>query len=206
MFTSAVGLLMTGGYGGFMLKWYCALSIWCLQDAPAAASQPSPAEDKGQQADTTSSLASPFAAASHPYGDLRCGFAADAPEQQQQQQEPVQQLSLPSLQQAEQLLLRQLPRGGQDGGAADAQQLQEWRQRWSAVAPSVAGLEQLASATSMQYMDAQGVCLGPYHWMLRGSATRGVVLHTLMLAGLCASLSLRLQVPWGRSLLGLCDS
>jgi hypothetical protein len=129
-----------------------------MQDSPAAATQPSPAaEAKDTHVDTTS-LASPFAAASQPYGDLRCGFAADAPEQQQQQeQEPVQQLSLPSLQQAEQLLLRQLPRGGQDEGAADPQQLQEWRQRWNAVAPSVAGLEQLASATSMQYMDAQGV-------------------------------------------------
>lgn len=178
-----------------MLRWYGGLLTWCLQDTPAAAAQPSQAESKDKQGDTTSSLASPFAAASHPYGDLRCGFAADAPEQQQQQQEPVQQLSLPSLQQAEQLLLRQLPHGGQDTGAADSQQLQEWRQRWNAVAPSVAGLEQLASATSMQYMDAQGVCRGPNAAGVSSHRGFTAELAGFMLAALCASLSSRLQVP-----------
>lgn len=97
-------------------------------------------------------MTSPFAAAAQPYGDNRCGFATDSTGDQQQQQQQ-QQLAVPSLQEAE-LLLQQLP--GQDAGAADSQLLQEWRQRWSAVAPAVAGLEQLASAATLQYMDAQG--------------------------------------------------
>lgn len=97
-------------------------------------------------------MTSPFAAATQSYGDQRCGFATDAIDRQQQQQ-----LAVPTVQQAE-LLLQKLPAGDQDAGAADAQQLQEWRQRWNAVSSSVAGLEQLASAATMQYMDAQGGC------------------------------------------------
>jgi hypothetical protein len=96
-------------------------------------------------------MTSPFAAATQSYGDDRCGFATGSIDHKQQQQ-----LAVPSVHQAE-LLLQQLPAGGQDAGAADTQQLQEWRQRWNAVSPSVAGLEQLASAATMQYTDAQGV-------------------------------------------------
>jgi len=119
-----------------------------------AESQPSPAHQ--QEQGSTAPAASPFAAAAQPYGDTRCGFARDACDQQlplpqQQQQQP--QLLVPSLQQAEQLL-QQLPAA--DAGAVNPQQLQEWRARFKAVAPSVAGLEQLASAGSLQYMDAQG--------------------------------------------------
>ena len=98
-------------------------------------------------------MTSPFAAVAQPYGDNRCGFATDSSTDQQQQHQQQQQVHVPSLQEAE-LMLQQLP--AQDAGAADSQQLQEWRQRWSAVAPAVAGLEQLASAATLQYMDAQG--------------------------------------------------
>lgn len=122
------------------------------------ATKPSKTEQQ-QHEQQEAGLTSPFAAVAQPYGDQRCGFATDSCDQDQQQP----QLSIPSLQQAE-LLLQQLPAGGQDGGAADAQQLQEWRQRWNAVSPSVAGLEQLASAATMQYMDAQG---GLGYWALR---------------------------------------
>lgn len=137
-----------------------------------AESQPSPAHQ--QEQGSTAPAASPFAAAAQPYGDTRCGFARDACDQQlplpqQQQQQP--QLLVPSLQQAEQLL-QQLPAA--DAGAVNPQQLQEWRARFKAVAPSVAGLEQLASAGSLQYMDAQGglacLCGQQGRWVLRRSA------------------------------------
>jgi hypothetical protein len=111
--------------------------------------------DKQQQ---EPALTSPFAAAAQPYGDQRCGFATESCDQDPSQPQR-QQLLLPSLDQAE-ALLQQLAAGGRDAGAADQQQLQEWRQRWNAVSPSVAGLEQLASAASMQYMDAQGETTG----------------------------------------------
>lgn len=126
------------------------------QAEPDAAAQHSTAQQQPQQ-DGPGPVSTSFAAAAQPYGDQRCGFASDTTGdhsgQQPQQQQP--QLPVPSLQQAEQLL-QQLPAGGQDVGAVDPQQLKEWRQRFQAVAPSVAGLEQLASAATMQYMDAQG--------------------------------------------------
>jgi hypothetical protein len=125
-------------------------------------------------------MTSPFAAATQSYGDQRCGFATDSIDHQQQQQQQ-QQLAVPSVQQAE-LLLQQLPAGGQDAGAADGQQLQEWRQRWNAVSPSVAGLEQLASAATMQYLDAQGghalalAGFGDVMQLLRRHAEEGILL------------------------------
>jgi hypothetical protein len=131
----------------------CALPpLRCWQDPQ----QPHKAQHTPlqRQRGSTPPVQSPFAAAAQPYGDQRCGFAD--PNQNQQQQQPL--LDIPSLQQAEQLL-QQLAAGGQQGArAAGPDQLQEWRQRWAAVAPSVSGLEQLASAVSMQFMDAQGEC------------------------------------------------
>jgi hypothetical protein len=52
--------------------------------------------------------------------------------------------------------LLQLPPGA-DKGAASKQQLQAWHERFKGVAAAAAGLEQLASAATTQYMDAQGM-------------------------------------------------
>jgi hypothetical protein len=77
------------------------------------------------------------------YGDERCGYGSrDDP------------LALPSPAEVEAALL-QLPQGA-DKGAASKQQLQEWNERFKGVAAAAAGLEQLASAATTQYMDAQG--------------------------------------------------
>jgi hypothetical protein len=97
------------------------------------------------------------------YGDSRCGYASTTPQQQQQQQ-------LPSLGEVEQLLL-QLPRGGRDTGAASAEQQAAWRARFASSSAAVAGLEQLASAATLQYMDAQGAA-----WRVR---VTGLHLHVL---------------------------
>eukprot|EP00879_Flechtneria_rotunda_P004646 GHRR01004905.1.p1 GENE.GHRR01004905.1~~GHRR01004905.1.p1 ORF type:complete len:378 (+),score=171.71 GHRR01004905.1:406-1539(+) len=91
------------------------------------------------------------------YGDKRCGYGSDA---------------APSLPAPEKLLER-LPQGP-DGGAATPEQLQAWRDRFKAAAQQVAGLEQLASAATLQYMDAQGglACLAGAsgRWVLRRTA------------------------------------
>jgi hypothetical protein len=77
------------------------------------------------------------------YGDERCGYGSrDDP------------LALPSPAEVEAALL-QLPQGA-DKGAASKQQLHEWNERFRGVAAAAAGLEQLASAATTQYMDAQG--------------------------------------------------
>lgn len=80
-----------------------------------------------------------------PYGDERCGHGSA------QEQPPP-----PSLEEAEQALLRLLP--GSDQGAASPQQLAAWHDRFKAAAGQMAGLEQLASAATLQYLDAQGGC------------------------------------------------
>lgn len=83
------------------------------------------------------------------YGDDRCGVgsATDG--------------VLPSLSDVEGVLL-QLPPGS-DQGAAGPQQLQAWHTRFKEAVIKVAGLEQLASAATLQYLDAQGVLLPRVH-------------------------------------------
>lgn len=150
---------VTGSSGSRSMQELWQASVAATSDAQKPAQQQREADgraagqtDKQQEP----ALTSPFAAAAQPYGDQRCGFATESCEQDPSQpQQQQQQLLLPSLDQAE-ALLQQLAAGGRDAGAADPRQLQEWRQRWTAVSPSVAGLEQLASAATMQYMDAQG--------------------------------------------------
>eukprot|EP00775_Hariotina_reticulata_P007147 gene7147-7362_t len=95
-----------------------------------------------------------------PYGDGRCGVgsATDG--------------VLPSLSDVEGVLL-QLPPGS-DQGAADPQQLQAWHGRFKEAVTEVARLEQLASAATLQYLDAQGglACLSGQagRWVVRRSA------------------------------------
>jgi hypothetical protein len=81
------------------------------------------------------------------YGDERCGYGSrDDP------------LALPSPAEVEAALLQFPP--GADKGAASKQQLQSWHERFKGVAAAAVGLEQLASAATAQYMDAQGEAKG----------------------------------------------
>jgi len=77
------------------------------------------------------------------YGDDRCGVGS------------VSEGVPPSLSNVERVLLQL--RTGPDHGAADVQQLQAWHDRFKGAVIKVASLEQLASAATLQYLDAQGV-------------------------------------------------
>lgn len=79
------------------------------------------------------------------YGDERCGHGS-------LQEQPA----LPALQAVEQLLLR-LP-DNCNQGVASPEQLQQWHERFKSASGTVADLEQLASAATLQLMDAQGGC------------------------------------------------
>ncbi|WIA10524.1 hypothetical protein OEZ85_010712 [Tetradesmus obliquus] len=109
----------------------------------------------------TSDEAAAAALQQQQYGDERCGYGSrDDP------------LALPSPAEVEAALL-QLPPGA-DKGAASKQQLQAWHERFKGVAEAAAGLEQLASAATTQYMDAQGglacLCGAGGRWVIRRSA------------------------------------
>lgn len=104
----------------------------------------------------TSDEAAAAALQQQQYGDERCGYGSrDDP------------LALPSPAEVEAALL-QLPPGA-DKGAASKQQLQAWHERFKGVAEAAAGLEQLASAATTQYMDAQGAAYNkePVHCCVR---------------------------------------
>jgi hemolysin activation/secretion protein len=110
-------------------------------------------QQQEQQDQAAAAAAEPMPPASAAYGDDRCGFGSrDDP------------LALPSPAEVEAALL-QLPQGA-DKGAASKQQLAAWNERFKGVAAAAAGLEQLASAATTQYMDAQGrrCCRWPTAW------------------------------------------
>eukprot|EP00878_Enallax_costatus_P022349 GHUV01023706.1.p1 GENE.GHUV01023706.1~~GHUV01023706.1.p1 ORF type:complete len:236 (+),score=86.44 GHUV01023706.1:981-1688(+) len=79
------------------------------------------------------------------YGDDCCGYGS-----------PQEQLPAPKA--VEQLLLQL--QSGPGEGAATAEQLQHWHERFKAASATISGLEQLASAASLQLMDCQGECVG----------------------------------------------
>lgn len=76
------------------------------------------------------------------YGDGRCAYGS------------CQDQQLPSPTAVEQLLLHMPPNA--DPGCATGEQLQQWHERFKSASAAIAGLEQLASAASLQLMDAQG--------------------------------------------------